>query len=320
VTCRRLFHRALRILSALGARALSAWLVLLVLSTLVFLALRLLPGDPATLVLGEQASEQARAALRQRLGFDHSLASQYGRFLWGLCSLDLGKSLVHPGLTAFGAVGQALGPTARLAGVAVLTGALAGVTAALLCVGPWLSWARRWLEGAIIAVAATPLVAFAPLATWLLAVQLRLVPLPGDPESGWLGLAFASGLLGLPLGAQVARIARATLLDLAAERFLDTARAKGAGPWRVWGVHALAPASGPILVVVATQLGALLGGAVVLERLFERPGLGSLMLNAYASRDVPVLEAAVITSGLLFVAAQAAAAALSAALDPRGRR
>jgi len=295
--------------------------VLLVLATLVFLALRLLPGDPATLILGEQASEAARSALRERLGFDQGLWQQYRGFLWGLLTLDVGPSLVHPGQRAFGVVGRALGPTARLATVAVCAGALAGVLAALACVGPWLSArGRRWVEGGIIAVAATPLVAFAPLATWLLAVRWRVVPLPGDPQSGAAGLAFASCLLGLPLAAQVARIARATLLELATERFLDTARAKGASEARVWMIHALAPASGPILVVVATQLGALLGGAVVLERLFERPGLGYVMLNAYSSRDIPVLEAAVIASGLLFVIAQAGAAALSAAFDPRSRR
>ena len=97
------------------------------------------------------------------------------------------------------------------------------------------------------------------------------------------------------------------------------AKAKGASSLRVWVVHALPPASAPIAVVIATQLGALLGGAVVLERLFERPGLGTLMLQAYAARDIPVLEASVIAAGFLFVAAQAAAAALSAVIDPRGQ-
>jgi peptide/nickel transport system permease protein len=123
----------------------------------------------------------------------------------------------------------------------------------------------------------------------------------------------------LPLAAQVARIARAALLDQQNAKFLDVAKAKGASSLRVWVVHALPPASAPIAVVIATQLGALLGGAVVLERLFERPGLGTLMLQAYAARDIPVLEASVIAAGFLFVAAQAAAAALSAVIDPRGQ-
>jgi peptide/nickel transport system permease protein len=101
-------------------------------------------------------------------------------------------------------------------------------------------------------------------------------------------------------------------------KYLEVAAAKGASPGRVWFVHALPVASGPIAVVVATQLGALLGGAVVLERLFERPGLGTLMLSAYAARDIPVLEAAVMASGALFVLAQTLSAALTSLVDPRG--
>jgi peptide/nickel transport system permease protein len=131
-------------------------------------------------------------------------------------------------------------------------------------------------------------------------------------------LLFASGLLAVPLGAQVARIGRAALLDQTRAQYLAVARAKGASEARVWALHALPVASSSIAVVLAAQLGALLGGAVVLERLFERPGLGTLMLNAYAARDIPVLEASIIAAGGLFVGAQAVAAAASAMIDPRG--
>ena len=103
---------------------------------------------------------------------------------------------------------------------------------------------------------------------------LRLVPLPGDPDAGAAGLLFASALLAIPLAAHVGRVGRAALAEVARAPFLTVARAKGAAPLRVWLVHALPVASGPIVTVVATQLGALLGGAVVLERLFERCGAG----------------------------------------------
>ncbi len=309
--------RVVPVLLKVAERSFGALLVLLVLATLVFLALRLLPGDPAALILGDQAPELERAALRARLGLDRPLWLQYLHYLKGLFVLDLGDSLARPGTKAFGEVGRALGPTAALSGVAVLLGAVGGIAAALLSVGPWLGARREWAHRGILAFAATPLIAFAPLLTYLFAVDRQWAPLPGDPDAGVAGLLFASGLLSIPLAAQVGRIGRAALLDQARAKFLDVARAKGATSIRVWVVHALPAAFAPISVVIATQLGALLGGAVVLERLFERPGLGTLMLNAYAARDIPVLEASVVAAGCLFVLAQAAAAFASATLDPR---
>lgn len=298
-----------------GGEALAvAWL----LASLVFLAMRILPGDPAALVLGDQAGEAERALFREKLGLDRPLFAQYVAFTRGLVTLDLGDSLRRPGVRAFDVIAEALGPTAALAGLGVGLGAILGIGSAVLSVGPWLGARRSWVHRGAIAIAALPLLAIAPLATWLLSVRARIVPLPGDPDAGLLGLLFASSLLALPLGALLARIGRAALLDLRRAQFLDVAAAKGASPARIWWVHALPVASAPIAAVIATQLGALLGGAVVLERLFERPGLGTVMLEAYASRDLPVLEAAVVASGLLFVVAQTAATALVAAIDPRG--
>jgi peptide/nickel transport system permease protein len=311
--------RALRALRATATRAAEALAVVLALATLVFLALRLLPGDPAALVLGDQASEAERAVLRARLHLDEPMASQYARFLRGLFTFDLGESVRRPGTGAAAAVWDALGPTAELAGVAVLLGAALGVGAAIAGAGPWLGARRGWVDRCATALAATPLLAFAPVLTFALAARLRVVPLPGDPDAGAAGLLFASGLLALPLAAHVARVSRAALDEVARAQFLTSARGKGASFARTLWLHALPASTGPIVTVVGTQLGALLGGAVVLERLFERRGLGTLILEAYASRDLPVLEAAVVFSGALFVGAQQLAAAAHAAVDPRAR-
>ena len=305
---------------AVLGRIAEAVVVVLALATLVFLALRILPGDPAALVLGDQASEVERAALRAHLHLDESLLVQYARFIHGLATLDLGESIRRPGMSAVGRVLEATGPTAALASVAVALGATIGVAAAVLGAGPWLGARRHVVDRIATALAATPLLAFAPVLTFALAARLRIVPLPGDPDAGVGGLVFASALLAIPLAAHVARVARAALDDVASAQFLGVARAKG-GSWaRVLWLHALPAAIGPIVTVVGTQLGALLGGAVVLERLFERPGLGTLILEAYASRDLPVLEAAVVFSGALFVGAQQLAAGVHALVDPRVRR
>jgi peptide/nickel transport system permease protein len=308
------------VLRELGARAIEAALVVLALASLVFFALRLLPGDPARLVLGDAASEVELARVRAALHLDEPLPEQYARFVRGLLTLDLGDSLRRPGTHAMARVGEALVPTAQLAGVAVGLGAALGVAAALAASGPWLRpRARLWVERALVGVAATPLLAFAPIVTWVLAARLRVVPIPGDPDAGAAGLLFASGLLAIPLAAHVGRIARAALDDIARAPFLLVATAKGAPARRVWILHALPAVAGPIVTVVASQLGALLGGAVVLERMFERRGLGTLILEAYATRDLPVLEGAVVAAGLLFVAAQVLGTGLHAAVDPRAR-
>jgi peptide/nickel transport system permease protein len=304
----------------LVARAIEALAVVVALASLVFFALRILPGDPARLVLGDEASAAELARVRASLHLDEPLGAQYLRFLRGLATLDLGDSFRRPGTSAMARVAEAVWPTAQLALVAVGIGAVLGVAAAIAASGPWLSpRARAWIERSLVAVAAAPLVAFAPVLTWALAARARIVPLPGDPDAGPAGLLFAGALLSVPLAAHVGRIARAALADVARAQFLAVASAKGARPVRVWVLHALPAVVGPIVTVVASQLGALLGGAVVLERMFERWGLGTLILEAYSTRDLPVLEGAVVAAGLLFVLAQAVGTAVHAAVDPRAR-
>ena len=309
-----------RVARVVASRAIESLLVVLVLASLVFFALRLLPGDAATLVLGDEASPAELKRVRTLLHLDEPLAAQYVRFLRGLATLDLGDSFRRPGTAAMNRVGEAIVPTAELALIAVAIGAIAGMAGAVAASGPWLAPRTRvWVDRVFVGVAAMPLVAFAPVVTWALAARFRLVPLPGDPDAGAAGLVFASALLAIPLGAHVGRVSRAALDEVARAQFLVTAKAKGMAPLRVWVVHGLPAVLGPIVTVVASQLGALLGGAVVLERMFERRGLGTLILEAYATRDLPVLEGAVVAAGLLFALAQAIGSATHAAIDPRAR-
>lgn len=297
----------------------STALTVVTLGTLVFLAGRALPSDPAALLLGDQASPAERAAVMHALRLDQPLHVQYMHFLVGLGRLDFGESLRRPGVSALSRALGALGPTAALALVAVGLGTVLGVLLALLVQGPWLGRGRAWLSAGIDVFAAVPLIAFAPLATYVLCLRLRWVPLPGDPEARAVGLLFAAGLLALPLGLQLSRFARALLAASEGAQYLQVARSKGASEARTLLLHALPPMSGPLTVIVATQFGALLGGAAVLEKLFERRGLGTLLIEAYGARDLPVLEAAVVLSGVLFALVQGAGTVVQAALDPRVR-
>lgn len=310
-------RRVTQTLWSIFSRATGAALTVFALASTVFFSIRLLPGDPAALVLGDLADEASKQALRTKLHLDESLAAQFARFVWGLLKLDLGESLRTPGLSASHAVVEVMPFTASLAFTAVVLGSLGGVLTALLTVGPWLGRARGWVHRINLGVGAVPLLGLAPVATYFLAVRTQLVPLPGDPSSGVAGLLFASTLLAIPLGAQVARVARAALLEVQRSPFLLVAKAKGASPFRVWVLHAIPVCVAPLVAVISTQLGALLGGAVVLERLFERPGLGSLLLEAYSTRDLPVLQACIVASGSLFVVVQVFAAILHAIIDPR---
>jgi ABC-type dipeptide/oligopeptide/nickel transport system permease component len=305
---------ALRV-AALLLRFVSAVAVVLIVATLVFFAFRLLPGDPAALVLGEQASEADRALLRARLHLDEPLVQQYVRFVGSLLHGRVGPSIRKPDVDAARVVMAALPSSAVLAVLSVAMGAIVGVGLALLSVAR----RSRWADRAIAVSASVPLLAFAPALTWVLAVRLRVVPLPADPDAGVRGTLYAAVLLAIPLGAAVARIARASLEAAARSPFLQVARAKGSTAARVWIVHALPTCIGPIVTVIAAQLGALLGGAIVLERLLERQGLGTVISEALSARDLPVIQAAVIVSAALFVTVQAAGMAMHAALDPRAR-
>lgn len=307
-----------RLLRALGSVA-SGLAVVLAVASVVFLAFRVLPGDPTDLVLGDRATAEERVALRAKLHLDEPIAHQYVRFVSDLSHARLGPSLRRPDVDAARIVLDALPSTAALAATSVLVGALLGLGLALLSVATRPSPLARAANRAIALFASVPLLAFAPAATWALAVRLRWVPLPADPDAGLRGLLFAAVLLAVPLGAAVARIARASLESAASSPFLQVARAKGLAPARVWIGHALPTCVGPIVTVVAAQLGALLGGAVVLERLLERRGLGTVLAEALGARDLPVLQGCVIASAALFVVVQAAGVMLHARLDPRAR-
>ena len=246
--------------------------------------------------------------MRATLHLDEPLLAQYARFLRGLATLDLGRLVPPPGDERDGA---------RRRGARADGGARGGRRRARRgrsasprrsrASGPWLpprgrargwsarSWASRRRRSS----------RSRPCSRGRSRRARASCRCPAIPTRAPRGSLFASALLAVPLAAHVGRIARAALAEVARAPFLAVASAKGASPLRVWVLHALPAVVGPIVTVVATQLGALLGGAVVLERMFERRGLGTLILEAYSTRDLPVLEGAVVAAGLLFVVAQA---------------
>ncbi len=292
----------------------SALAVALGVASLVFLLLHLVPGDPVEVMLGDYAGAADRAALRARLGLDLPLLEQWLRFLAGLARGDLGASL-HSGDTVRALLARHFAATALLA-LAALTVALAlglplGALAAL--------HAGRRLDGLASAFAvlgmSLPSFVLGPLLLILFAARLRWFPIGGAESAASLVLPALT--LGLGLAAVLARMTRAALLDVLQQPFVLAARARGLGGAAVLLRHAARNAALPVVTVLGLQFGALLGGAVVTETVFDWPGVGQLLIEAIQRRDYPVVQGAVLLIALCYIGVNALVELLYAWLDPR---
>jgi peptide/nickel transport system permease protein len=281
----------------------------------VFVLMRVVPGDPVSALLGEQASAADRAALARALGTDRPLLAQLAAYYAGLVRGDLGTSL-HLDAPVAALLLDRLPATLALAGAALCIGLGLGLplgTAAALRQGGWLDHAVRLAASTVLAL---PVFVLGPLLTLALAVRLGVLPLGGE---GAASLALPALTLGIGIAAVHARIARASVADALVAAHVRTARAKGLAPRRVLAAHVLRCAAGPVVTLLGLEIGALLGGAVLTEAVFGWPGLGSLLADAIARRDYPVLQGCVLLIALAYVLAGTLAELAYGALDPRVR-
>jgi peptide/nickel transport system permease protein len=301
----------------LAARLVSAAVAMLGVSTLVFLLIHLVPGDPVEVMLGEGASAADRSALRANLGLDRPLTEQYLDFLGGLARLDLGVSL-HDQRSVTSLLLERAGPTVELA-----VAALALAVGIALPLGVLAAHHHGGiLDSAAMAVslvgAAVPNFWLGPMLILLFSLWLGWTPVSG--RDGWLSLVLPAVTLGTGLAAVLARMVRASVLEVMGEDYVRTARAKGLGPSAVLWHHALRAAWLPILTLIGLQLGGLLAGAVITETVFAWPGLGSLLVEAIQQRDYPVVQGAVLLISLTYVLVNGATDLAYGLLDPRIRR
>ncbi|GAA2025569.1 ABC transporter permease subunit [Pseudokineococcus marinus] len=310
---RYLFHRAWQSL-----------VTLVLASVVVFLGVRALPGDPALALAGEEATPEQLAAVRADLGLDQSLPVQYGRYVGQLLSGDLGES-TRTGQPVADLVATTLPVTAWLSlyalVVAVALGVGAGVVAAVRR-GRWQEWAVSTTSVVLLSV---PSFWIGILAVLVLAVWAGLFPASGyvspleDPLRALWHLTMPAFVLGTAIAAVVMRQTRASMLETLSADFVRTARAKGLSPRRVLGRYALRNSLVVVVTVVGLQLGGLISGAVVTERIFGLPGLGRLTLDAVFTRDYAVIQAVVILVTAFYVVINLAVDALYSLLDPRVR-
>ena len=301
-------------LRTLGSRLAGAVVVALGVSCLVFALLHLVPGDPVDVMLGEYAGAADRLALRTRLGLDLPLAKQWLRFLVGVVHGDLGSSLVS-GRPVAAMLGEHIGYTIILALAALLLAVVVGVPLGIVAA----LGAGRWWDGitSVLAVLgmSAPSFVLGPLLIIVFAVQLGWFPVGGASEPA--GLVLPAVTLASGLAAVLTRMTRAAMLEALVLPHVQAARARGLGELTVVLGHVCRNAALPVVTVIGLQLGALLGGAVVTETVFNWPGLGQLLVESIARRDYPVVQGAVLLTALTYIVVNGAVDLLYSRLDPR---
>jgi ABC-type dipeptide/oligopeptide/nickel transport system permease component len=304
-------------LKFLVRRLTSIILVLWAAATLSFLAIHLLPGDPATQILVRAgASPQAIAVRRAQIGWDRPLTEQYARFMWQVAGLDLGESWIT-GRRVTQMLSEAALPTLELALAAMLVAILVGAGLGTLAA----SFRGTWVDSAGMILAllgvSTPVAWSGLLALMVISAVLSWLPSSGGGDA--LQLAWPATVLGLASAGAIARLTRAGLLDVLTEPYIIVARSKGLPGWLVLARHVWPMALPPVLAVIALQFGFLLGGAAVTEAVFARQGLGRLVVEAVLSQDLPVVQGVVLLSATAYSLVNLAADALQWLLDPRVR-
>jgi peptide/nickel transport system permease protein len=295
-----------------------AWALVILLGTtaITFAIVFVVPGDPARVMAGPRADAATIASVRRELGLDRPLVVQYGRYLWRLAHGDLGRSYANRQPVAT-TLARRLPATATLAlaglAVAVVIGLAGGLCTAPLA-GSWLD--RAALVGSL-AILSAPVFWLGMLALYWVGFRWRLVPLGGAGTVRHLVLPAL--VLGVGSGVYYARLLHTNLQAVLVLDYVRAARARGVGPLRLTGVHALRNAALPLLTVIGLDFAALMNGVVLTETVFHWPGLGRLAFDAVLALDVPIIMGTVLLSAALVVATNLAVDLLYRLVDPRIR-
>lgn len=306
-----------RALMGLTAAAFGRLLpVLAAISVLVFSIVHLIPGDPAVIAAGLEASPATVEAIRRDLGLDQPLPVQYVRFVGRAVTGDFGVS-VRTGAPVGREILDRLPHTATLAAGGVLLAVLLGMTAGVAAALSSHVTIDRMLSAASLVAASTPSYWLALMLMLLFSVQLGWLPAIG--VGSWRHYLLPCLALGLQSAGAVARMTRASVREVLAREFLRTARAKGVPEIRVLLVHGLGNALLPVLSLVGLRIGGLLAGTVLVESVFAVPGVGRMMADAVVARDFPVVQGGVLVVAAMVVVVNGLTDLVAASLDPRVR-
>jgi peptide/nickel transport system permease protein/oligopeptide transport system permease protein len=305
------------VLTYVVRRVLVAIPTLFGVATVVFSLLRLLPGDPATLIAGPTATPQVIANIRHQLGIDQPIWQQYLGFLGRLLRGDLGISS-RTGQPVVQEILTRAPYTAELALTSLVLAIAVGVAAGVLAATRRNTGADVGISGAAVFGVSMPVYWLGLMLIIVFAVRLRVLPAAGN-DQGALSLVLPSVTLALFSMGLVARQTRSAMLEVLGQDFVRTARAKGAGRQAVLIRHALRNALLPIVTTIGLQFGTLLGGAVITESVFAWPGMGRLLLDSISGRDYPVVQGVVLLLSVAFITINLLTDLVYAYVDPRIR-
>jgi peptide/nickel transport system permease protein len=308
--------RAVVVIRVIVKRLLTGILVMWGAASLIFVIVRVAPGDPASILLGPDASPDQIAELTASLGLDRPLIAQYVSYLEGVARLDFGDSY-RLGRPAIPEVLERLPATADLMLTSTLIAVVVGLTLGLLAGGNPGRLVDRVVSAAAFALQSFPTFWVGIMLILIFALALRLLPSAGAGTPAHLILPAVT--MALPFTAIVARLTRTSVVETMREPYIQTARSKGLTGRQVLLGHALRNSLIPVVTVVGLHMGGLMGGAVIVENVFAWPGLGTLVVDAVANRDYAMVQVAIFLIAGIVMLFNLGADVLYSQLDPRIR-
>jgi peptide/nickel transport system permease protein len=297
-------------------RAFSVLPVLLAVSTIVFFLIHAIPGDPVDLILGEQALPADRVAMAHEMGLDRPVIEQYGSFLKGLVSGDWGTSIFNQRkVTAL--LKERFAATALLAVAAMFVALIIAIPAGTIAaIRRGSLWDSAAMFMALVGIS-VPNFWLGPVLILIFSVHLGILPIAGI-ESIW-SLILPAITLGAALAAMLSRMTRSTMLEELKSEYVTTARSKGLSEKKVIFKHAFRNALNPIITIVGLQVGTLMAGTIITEKIFLWPGVGMLLLESIHRRDYPVVQGCILIIAMIYVIVNTFTDILYAKVDPRVR-
>jgi peptide/nickel transport system permease protein len=311
-------------LSYILRRILSTLPVMGIVALFVFSLLYIAPGDPAAVIAGDQASPADVERIRQGLGLDRPFLVQFGTWLWHILHGDLGTS-IFTNLPVSAMIAQRIEPTFSLMAITLVLTILVAVPLGVVAAWKAGSWVDRTIMAFAVFAFSLPVFVVGYVLAYVFALQFEWLPVQGyTPLAAglwpWLqNLILPALALGTVYIALIARITRASMLEVLQQDYVRTARAKGLDQRNILFVHALKNAAVPIVTVIGIGIALLIGGAVVTESVFAIPGLGRLTIDAILRRDYPVIQGIVLLFSFLYVLVNLMVDVTYTLVDPRIR-